>query len=127
MQVVIQCGAVGLLLLLAAVFGVFRKCLGVSSRMLGNKYSVWDAKAAVSGAVSLMIVGIFDYSWYNFRVFFIFWALLAFACAVINVENAENEYYIESIDDEYSSYVRIEIPVASDSSKSEKAKEKSNE
>jgi putative inorganic carbon (HCO3(-)) transporter len=127
MQVVIQCGAVGLLLLLAAVFCVFRKCLGVSSRMLGNKYSVWDAKAAVSGAVSLMIVGIFDYSWYNFRVFFIFWALLAFACAVINVENAENEYYIESIDDEYSSYVRIEIPVASDSSKSEKAKEKSNE
>lgn len=95
--------------------------------MLDNKYSVWDAKAAVSGAVSLMIVGIFDYSWYNFRVFFIFWALLAFACAVINVENTENDYFIESIDDEYSSFVKIEIPAGSQSSNSEKVKEKSNE
>ena len=127
MQVAIQCGAVGLLLLLTVVFSVFRKCLGASSKMLDNKYSVWDAKAAVSGAISIMIVGIFDYSWYNFRVFFMFWALLAFACAVINVENAENDYFIESIDDEYSSFVRIEIPAGSHSSKSENVKEQSNE
>lgn len=127
MQVAIQCGAVGLLLLLTSVFCVFRKCLSASSRLLNHNYSAWDAKAAVSGAVAIMIVGIFDYSWYNFRVFFIFWALLAYACAVINVENSENEYFIESIDDEYYSFVRIEIPVGSDNSKSEEVKEKSNE
>lgn len=125
MQIIIQCGIVGLALLLIAVYCVFRKCLAASSRTTENKFSVWNAKAAVSGAISLMIAGIFDYTWYNFRVFFMFWALLAFACAVINVENTENVYYIESSNDEYSSFVRIEIPQKGPNREdTEKSKEK---
>ncbi len=125
MQVVIQCGIVGLVLLLIAVYSVFRKCLATPARMIGKNCSVWDAKAAVSGAISLMVAGIFDYTWYNFRVFFIFWALLAFACAVINVENSEKVYYIESANDEYSSFVKIDIPTGnSDYADIDKTKEK---
>ena len=57
-----------------------------------------------------MIAGIFDYTWYNFRVFFVFWALLAFASAAVNVSSYENEFVQYAENDECSSFVTVSIP-----------------
>ena len=43
----------------------------------------------------MLIAGIFDYTWYNYRVFFMFWALIAFACATANLnDRSRSEIYL---------------------------------
>ena len=32
-----------------------------------------------------LLMGMFDFIWYNYRVFFLFWSILALACACIRV------------------------------------------
>ena len=34
-------------------------------------------------------MGLFDFIWYNYRVFFLFWAILGLACACIRVGRTE--------------------------------------
>lgn len=109
MQITIQTGLMGLLLMLASVFSVFGKCIGRSARTSDKSGCIDCAKAALAGVVSLMTAGIFDYTWYNFRVFFIFWALLAVACAAVNAEQAERASCLDELCDECSAYVRIDI------------------
>ena len=63
--------------------------------------------AALSSIFSILIMGMFDYVWYNYRVFFLFWAALALGVACIRVgkkehcrSNGFNEYddYTSSLD-----------------------------
>jgi hypothetical protein len=72
-----------------------------------------------------MIIGIFDYTWYNFRVFFIFWALLAFASAAVKVIESETIVHLQTYDETYS-FVTVGIPKPEEKSETSKAnKEKS--
>lgn len=110
LQVAIQCGLIGLILFLLAVLVVVRKCISFDNGLHVHKKLSLASRAAIAGAFAIMIAGIFDYTWYNFRVFFVFWALLAFASAAVNVSSYENEFVQYAENDECSSFVTVPIP-----------------
>ncbi len=114
MQIAIQTGLVGLLIFAVSVFSVVSKCIGASKQVETDRELALNSKAAITGAFSIMIAGIFDYTWYNFRVFFIFWALLALACAAVNVIDRENDAVQYPDDDDYSSFLTVPIPKPTD-------------
>ncbi len=45
--------------------------------------------AALCAIVSALLMGTFDFIWYNYRVFFLFWVILGLGCACIRVGNDE--------------------------------------
>ena len=125
MQIAIQTGLVGLVLFILTVWLIIRKCISVTATKQSDSSLTLYAKAALSGAISIMISGIFDYTWYNFRVFFTFWALLAFACSAVKVISSENIVHLQQNDEVYS-YVTVAIPSAEEKRDAAKAnKEKS--
>lgn len=118
MQIIIQLGLVGLLLFFLLLFVVARKCLSASRSLSGKDISL-ASRAALAGAVALLVAGIFDYTWYNFRVFFVFWSLLGVACAAANLHENENidDIFVEGDENSYSLTVRI--PKAKDRNEAE--------
>lgn len=49
--------------------------------------------SCVCSVFASLIMGLFDYIWYNYRIFFLFWIVPAMACACVRVENAEQQRY----------------------------------
>ena len=113
MQIVIQLGLVGLLMFLILLFVIFRKCFSAPVSASGEEISL-TSRAALSGAIALLAAGSFDYTWYNFRVFFLFWALLGLACAATNLYENDNCEDIVSECDENSYSLTVKIPKAKD-------------
>ena len=72
------------------------------------------SRAALAGAVALLAAGLFDYTWYNFRVFFIFWALIGVACAATGLYENENREDVIPDYDENSYSLTVRIPKAKD-------------
>ena len=110
MQIVLQLGLIGLLLFFAALFVIGRKCFSSSLTSSAGKDILLTSRAALAGAMALLAAGLFDYTWYNFRVFFMFWALLGIACAAINLHENENSDDIISECDEKSYSLTVRIP-----------------
>ena len=109
MQIAIQTGAIGLVVFLISILSVVRKCFSVAFDYFSDGKLSLVAKASISAVLAIMIAGVFDYTWYNFRVFFIFWALLALSCAAVNVcRKDENMWLVEN--DENYSYISVPIP-----------------
>jgi len=113
MQIVIQLGLVGLFLFFLVLFVVCRKCFSATVTSSGKDITL-ASHAALAGAVALLAAGLFDYTWYNFRVFFIFWALLGLACAATNLHENENCEDIISECDENSYSLTVRIPKSKD-------------
>ena len=117
MQIVIQLGFIGLVLFFAFLFNATRKCC---SSLAANRSDVFlgsSVKAAMSGAFALLVSGMFDYTWYNYRVFFMFWALIGFACAAANLnDRSSTEIYIGA---EEATLASITIPIRKRSQKAE--------
>ena len=55
----------------------------------GDKGKKMMVAAAFCSVLALMVTGLFDFPWYNYRVFFLFWCILAFSCACIRVASDE--------------------------------------
>ena len=114
MQIAIQTGVCGIFVFVLSLIGVFKKCFSTFTKCDSVNILTLYSGSAVSGAVAVLFTGIFDYTWYNFRVFFIFWALLAFACAAANVSENERYEWMDEPDDNFS-YVTVMIPSSKDS------------
>lgn len=66
--------------------------------------------ASLVAVLSLLIMGIFDYVWYNYRIFWIFWVVLAIGVTCVRIGQREIErskLYSEC--NEYSADVDIEL------------------
>ena len=109
MQIVIQCGIIGLVVFAISVMSVIKKCISASLSMKLDRNVSLNAKASLSGALAIMVAGLFDYTWYNFRVFFVFCALLAFTCAASNIRRKADDFLLEDTDANFS-YVTVSIP-----------------
>ena len=95
MQIAIQLGMIGLVLFLIFLFNAARKCCSSLAVNRSDTFLSSSTKAAMAGAFALLVSGIFDYTWYNYRVFFMFWALLGFACAAANFnDRSGSEIYL---------------------------------
>jgi O-antigen ligase len=122
MHIVIQLGLVGLLLFFAVLFTVGRKCFSASAMSASGKDITVASKAALAGAFALLVAGLFDYTWYNFRVFFVFWALLGIACAAANLQENDNFDDIIPDCDENSYSLTVRIPKSKNVSEGEREK-----
>lgn len=45
--------------------------------------------AALCSVMASLVFGLFDYTWYNYRIFFIFWTVIAIACACVRIGREE--------------------------------------
>ena len=45
--------------------------------------------AAFCSVIASLVFGLFDYTWYNYRIFFIFWAVIAIASACVRIGREE--------------------------------------
>ena len=45
--------------------------------------------ASFCSVIASLVFGLFDYTWYNYRIFFIFWAVIAIACACVRIGREE--------------------------------------
>ena len=113
MQIAIQTGLCGIIVFILSIGSIFRNYFSVFGKSDSKDVLALYSGSALSGAFAVLITGIFDYTWYNFRVFFIFWALLAFAFASANVEQNEKYEWSAASEENYS-YVTVSIPSAND-------------
>jgi O-antigen ligase len=66
--------------------------------------------SCVCGIIAMLIMGLFDYVWYNYRIFFMFWAVMALGVACIRVGNKEiSRNSIKDEADSYSATLDFEI------------------
>ena len=64
--------------------------------------------AAFSGIVAALVMGMFDYIWYNSRVMFLFWAVMAISCAAIRIsDESTKRRRVEVSCDSSSAYIDI--------------------
>lgn len=115
LQIGIQTGVVGLFVFALSVYLIMNKCFSERSRENKDRFIALCSKAAIIGVMAMLIVGIFDYSWYNFRVFFIFWALLGLASAAINVSKKDSSIMQYDDNEECAAYIVVQIPKSMDS------------
>lgn len=51
--------------------------------------------AALCAVIAALVFGLFDYTWYNYRIFFLFWAVVAIASACVRVGRDEKRRHGE--------------------------------
>ncbi len=109
MQIVLQMGAVGLVLFLVFLFSSTQRCCTSISIKSSDDFLSSVTKAALAGAFALLAAGMFDYTWYNYRIFFMFWALLGFACAAANLnDRSRSEIYLGGTE---MSFFSVTVPI----------------
>ena len=66
--------------------------------------------AAIVAFLALLVIGLFDYVWYNYRIMFLFWAVIGIGVACIRVGRKEISR-LEVYDDinEQSGAIDVEI------------------
>ena len=117
LQIVLQTGAVGLILFLIFLFNAARRCCTSVAIKSSDNFLSSTTKAALAGAFALLAAGVFDYTWYNYRIFFVFWALLGFACAAANLnDRSRSEIYLGGDDENRSS---VTVPIEKRSKRSD--------
>ncbi len=89
MQLVLQFGILGVLLLGVAIFFSAQKCISFAVRKGADAEIRIIALASLSGMVALLATGVFDYTWYSYRVEFLFWALAGISSAAVDLGSAE--------------------------------------
>ena len=99
LQIAIELGVVALLIFVFAMFLTVQKGFW-TLKSASEKSIKLFASAALSGLVAALVHGMVDYIWYNYRVFFAFWVVVALVCACANVcknEKMRNgEYLIDT-------------------------------
>ena len=88
LQIIMSMGVFGLVLFGIVVFLILQKSFEYL-KAPQSKASGMYVIATIVALCSAMIMGVFDYIWYNYRVFYIFWVVIALGCAFIRVGNYE--------------------------------------
>ena len=91
LQVAIELGIVGFIVLVAVLISVARKGFG-SLRTVSCSRSRLILSAGIAGLSAGIVHGMVDHIWYNYRVFFVFWVVVAVLCACSKVEGSISEY-----------------------------------
>jgi len=88
LQILLGMGIGGLLIFLAVVllsaqmnFEYIKTAKDRTSKLM--------VAASLCAVLASLFMGAFDFIWYNYRIFFLFWAILGLACACIRVGNDE--------------------------------------
>ena len=80
LQIAIEMGVVALAIFLILMFLTVQKAFWSFKNASDTGIKMFVA-ASLSGLIAALAHGMVDYIWYNYRVFFAFWLLVAFVCA----------------------------------------------
>lgn len=98
LEITLSVGVVGLIVFVVAIVAYVQKCfVGMRGRKSGSKSRTMIA-AGFSGILGALVMGLTDYIWYNYRVFLIFWAVIALTVALSKInanENAKREASVQ--------------------------------
>ena len=99
LQIILSMGVIGFAAFCIALFFAFQKKLEFIKDNKQNANSVYVI-ASMASTASALIIGVFDYIWYNQRIFYLFWIVVAIGCALVRVENYEKARH-ENDDQKY--------------------------
>lgn len=88
LQIQIELGIVGLLLFLGVLI-LFAQCCFDYNATAADRETRIMSIGCFSGLIAALAQGMTDYIWYNYRVFFVFWLVLALASAYVRVGRSE--------------------------------------
>ncbi len=89
LEIILELGIVGFILFAAIMICYVQKSFSsIRTKPHGSRSRVMIA-AGLSGIAGALTMGLTDYVWYNYRVFLIFWAVLALNAALIRINEKE--------------------------------------
>ncbi len=88
LQILLCTGVIGFLVFCVAIFFSFQKSFEFIKNEKNFNSSIYVI-ASVASVASALIIGIFDYIWYNPRIFYLFWIVIAIGCAYVRVGDYE--------------------------------------
>ena len=88
LQLLLGLGIVGIVVFAVILFFCFQKFFEYI-KTPENRESKIYVMAIVASLVASIVMGIFDYIWYNYRVLYVFWMIIAIGCAIVRVGNYE--------------------------------------
>ena len=88
LQILLCMGIVGLVVFAVAIFLSIQKSLEYIKTENNVKSSIYVIAVIVS-LISALIIGAFDYIWYNPRIFYLFWIIAAIGGAYVRVGDSE--------------------------------------
>ena len=85
LEIAVELGVIGVLVFAIVMFMILQRGFGCIKYNANDKLTVVSVSAAMAGLIAACVHGMFDYVWYNYRVFFMFWVVAAILCAFANV------------------------------------------
>ena len=106
MQVMCDVGLGGLLTLIIIFILFAQICLGSINKFSSKERMT--VSAGLCGILSALVMGLADNIWYNYRVFFVFWCIMALTVAYVNAITSERSefHYVASPE---SAHIHINI------------------
>ena len=95
LQTLTELGIPGLLMLVLAVFLLVQKSMECIKLCPDKKLSLLCG-AGICGVMAVAVSGFFDFVWYNYTVFFAFWAVAGIASASAQIR--KREVYFVSVE-----------------------------
>lgn len=90
LQIMCSVGVIGLIVFLIMIFSYIRNGVSVTHRTEDVPSKIMFA-TFVSAMVSFMIQSVFDYTWYNYRIFMVFWIFVGLGNAVFEIFSKKQE------------------------------------
>lgn len=98
MEIMIELGVVGLVAFLLVIFFFLQKSTTVISKGVDRRTKLFGG-AAVCAILGVLLQGMTDYVWYNYRIFLMFWLVIGLGVAHLRCYQAEKNDPLPS--DEY--------------------------
>lgn len=89
-EIALSLGVIGLIVFVCVIIMYAQKCFAdITTRKTDSKSRIMIS-AGISGIMGALVMGLVDYIWYNYRVFLIFWAVIALTVALTKINENEN-------------------------------------
>lgn len=90
LQILFSMGVFALLIFLFVVLLFVQRNLE-NIKLASDQTTRMMIAGALCGALALLLMGIFDYVWYEYRIFFLFWCIFGLASALARIDRNERE------------------------------------
>lgn len=101
LQLLFSFGIIGLIAFIAVMFFYSQKTLE-NIKNNSNSLCRLEIISAFCAVISVLIMGLFDYVWFNYRIFYMFWILMAITVAYVKICDFEGRrksiYYDNEIE-----------------------------
>jgi len=109
LQVLSELGAVGLLLVIMIIVFFVQQCFEYIY-LARNEGETVFAVAGLTAVLAVLIMGLTDHIWYNYRVFAMFWAVVGLVCAYIRMGLSEfKRFHDYHVNTDYSMNVDLNV------------------